>query len=38
MHVHFLYEPKLTEHMADLFLQYGVTSVPIPAATGNWLS
>ena len=27
MHVHFLYEPKLTEHMADLFLQYGVTSV-----------
>ena len=25
MHVHFLYEPKLTEHMADLFLQYGVT-------------
>ena len=27
MHVHFLYEPKLTEQMADLFLQYGVTSV-----------
>ena len=27
MHVHFLYEPKLTEEMADLFLQYGVTSV-----------
>ena len=27
MHVHFLYEPKLTEQMADLFLHYGVTSV-----------
>ena len=27
MHVHFLYEPRLTEEMADLFLQYGVTSV-----------
>jgi len=27
MHVHFLYEPRLTEEMADLFLQYGITSV-----------
>tara|TARA_X000000950_G_scaffold282446_1_gene381277 strand:- start:198 stop:1604 length:1407 start_codon:yes stop_codon:yes gene_type:complete len=27
MHVHFLYDPELTEPMADLFLQYGVTSV-----------
>ena len=27
MHVHFLYEPRLTEQMADLFLRYGVTSV-----------
>ena len=27
MHVHFLYEPQLTEQMADLFLHYGVTSV-----------
>lgn len=27
MHVHFLYEPELTEGMADLFLRYGITSV-----------
>ena len=27
MHVHFLYEPDLTESMADLFLRWGVTSV-----------
>ncbi|MGE0623902.1 MAG: amidohydrolase family protein [Pseudomonadales bacterium] len=27
MHVHFLYEPLLTERMADLFLDYGITSV-----------
>lgn len=27
MHVHFLYEPQLTEQMANLFLHYGVTSV-----------
>jgi len=27
MHVHFLYEPLLTDRMADLFLDYGITSV-----------
>lgn len=27
MHVHFVYEPTLTDAMADLFLDYGVTSV-----------
>lgn len=27
MHVHFLYEEALTPQMADLFLQYGITSV-----------
>lgn len=27
LHVHFLYEPGLTEVMADLFLDYGITSV-----------
>lgn len=27
MHVHFLYDPSLTNHMANLFLNYGVTSV-----------
>lgn len=27
MHVHFVYEPSLTNAMADLFLDYGITSV-----------
>ncbi len=27
MHVHFLYEPALRDGMADLFLDYGITSV-----------
>ena len=27
MHVHFVYDPTLTNEMADLFLDYGVTSV-----------
>ncbi|NCF45254.1 MAG: amidohydrolase family protein [Proteobacteria bacterium] len=27
MHVHFVYEPSLTDAMADLFLDYGITSV-----------
>ncbi len=27
MHVHYLYDADLTEHMADLFLRWGVTSV-----------
>ena len=27
MHVHFLYEPALTDRMAGLFLDYGITSV-----------
>ncbi|HEY5647053.1 MAG TPA: amidohydrolase family protein [Pseudomonadales bacterium] len=27
MHVHFLYEPALTDLMSDLFLDYGITSV-----------
>ena len=27
MHVHFVYEPTLTNKMADLFLDYGITSV-----------
>lgn len=27
MHVHFLYDEALTEHMAELFLDYGITSV-----------
>ena len=27
MHVHFVYDPSLTHEMADLFLDYGITSV-----------
>ena len=27
MHVHFVYDPTLTHEMADLFLDYGITSV-----------
>ena len=27
MHVHFVYDMNLTDHMADLFLDYGITSV-----------
>lgn len=27
MHVHFVYDANLTDHMADLFLDYGITSV-----------
>ena len=27
MHVHFVYDANLTDHMADMFLDYGITSV-----------
>ena len=30
MHVHFVFDPALTNEMADLFLDYGINACPVP--------